>query len=200
MNEQGFFVYHIVTRKKMKMGQIIHFDKNQTNTLFHFFFEREHLNSNGEDSIQILKEHYTNEELHIKNENATVVMNYMDQTIRAIRETIVEMVRLQEYPDYPSRLSCLYAAKSYEDALKWKALFDSYNREVLQIVKLRVIGSSFEGDGNLLPKEDAIPFSQKMEQAREYWKGNVNNELPELLINGEIEVVEIIDDFSSIHV
>lgn len=200
MNEQGFFVYHIVTRKKMKVGQSIQFNKNQTNTLFHFFFERKHLNSNGKDSIQILKKHYTNEELHIKNENATVVMNYMDQTIRAIRETIVEMVRLQEYPDYPSRLSCLYAAKSYEDALKWKALFDSYNREVLQIVKLRVIGSSFEGDGNLLPKEDAIPFSQKMEQAREYWKGNVNNELPELLINGEIEVVEIIDDFSSIHV
>ncbi|MDW3036978.1 MULTISPECIES: DUF2441 domain-containing protein [Bacillus cereus group] len=200
MNEQGFFVYHIVTRKKMKIGQSIQFNKNQTNTLFHFFFEREHLNSSGEDSIQILKEHYTNEELHIKNENATVVMNYMDQTIRAIRETIVEMVRLQEYPDYPSRLSCLYAAKSYEDALKWKALFDSYNREVLQIVKLRVIGNSFEGDGNLLPKEDAIPFSQKIEQAREYWKGNVNNKLPELLINGEIEVVEIIDDFSSIHV
>ncbi|MDA2153255.1 DUF2441 domain-containing protein [Bacillus cereus group sp. Bc253] len=200
MNEQGFFVYHIVTRKKMKIGQSIQFNKNQTNTLFHFFFERKHLNSNGKDSIQILKEHYTNEELHIKNENATVVMNYMDQTIRVIRETIVEMVRLQEYPDYPSRLSCLYAAKSYEDALKWKALFDSYNREVLQIVKLRVIGSSFEGDGNLLPKEDAIPFSQKMEQAREYWKGNVNNELPELLINGEIEVVEIIDDFSSMHV
>ncbi|OOZ81626.1 hypothetical protein BHL35_08000 [Bacillus cereus] len=200
MNEQGFFVYHIVTRKKMKIGQSIQFNKNQTNTLFHFFFERKHLNSSGEDSIQILKEHYTNEELHIKNENAIVVMNYMDQTIRAIRETIVEMVRLQEYPDYPSRLSCLYAAKSYEDALKWKALFDSYNREVLQIVKLRVIGSSFEGDGNLLPKEDAIPFSQKMEQAREYWKGNVNNELPELLINGEIEVVEIIDDFSSMHV
>ncbi|WP_130055592.1 DUF2441 domain-containing protein [Bacillus thuringiensis] len=200
MNEQGFFVYHIVTRKKMKIGQSIQFNENQTNTLFHFFFERKHLNSSGEDSIQILKEHYTNEELHIKNENATVVMNYMDQTIRAIRETIMEMVRLQEYPDYPSRLSCLYAAKSYEDALKWKALFDSYNREVLQIVKLRVIGSSFEGDGNLLPKEDAIPFSQKMEQAREYWKGNVNNELPELLINGEIEVVEIIDDFSSIHV
>ena len=84
-------------------------------------------------------------------------MSYMDQTIRAVRETIVEMVRLQEFPEYPSRLSCLYA-KSYEDALKWRALFDSYNREVLQIVKLRVIGSSFEGDGNLLPKEDGIPF------------------------------------------
>ncbi|MDQ0227284.1 hypothetical protein J2S02_003629 [Metabacillus niabensis] len=107
------------------------------------------------------------------------------------------MVRLQEFPEYPSRLSCLYAAKSYEDALKWKELFDSYNRKVLQIVRLRVIGDYFEGDGNLLPKEDGIPFSQKIEQAREYWKGNVKNELPEILINGKIEVLEIIDDFAS---
>ncbi len=200
MNKAEFYAYHIVTRKTMSIGKIIHFDKNQTNTLYHFFFEREQLNSNDEDSIQILKRHYINEELHINNENAKVVLNYIDQTIRAVRETIVEMVRLQEFPEYPSRLSCLYAAKSYEDALKWKALFDSYNRNVLQIVKLRVIGSSFEGDGNLLPKEDGIPFAQKMEQAREYWKGNVRNELPELLINGRIEVVEIIDYFSSIKI
>ncbi|OSY17413.1 hypothetical protein BTJ48_01224 [Bacillus mycoides] len=200
MNKAEFYAYHIVTRKTMSIGKIIHFDKNQTNTLYHFFFEREQLNSNDEDSIQIFKRHYINEELHINNENAKVVLNYIDQTIRAVRETIVEMVRLQEFPEYPSRLSCLYASKSYEDALKCKALFDSYNRDVLQIVKLRVIGSSFEGDGNLLPKEDGIPFAQKMEQAREYWKGNVRNELPELLINGRIEVVEIIDDFSSIKI
>ncbi|MFK4330684.1 hypothetical protein ABH955_001336 [Bacillus sp. RC240] len=200
MNDTKFYVYHIVTRKKMNIGQIIHFDKNQTNTLYHFFFEREQLNSNGEDGIKILNNHYKSDGLHINNENAKVVMNYIDQTIRAVRETIVEMVRLQEFPEYPSRLSCLYASKSYEDALKWKALFDSYNRDVLQIVKLRVVGSSFEGDGNLLPKEDGIPFAQKMEQAREYWKGNVRNELPELLINGRIEVVEIIDDFSSIKI
>ncbi|CAM3931710.1 hypothetical protein BAQ48_04515 [Bacillus luti] len=200
MHEAEFYAYHIVTRKKMSIGQIIHFDKNQTNTLYRFFFEREQLNSNGEDSIQILKNHYTNGGLYLKNENVKVVMSYMDQTIRAVRETIVEMVRLQEYPEYPSRLSCLYAAKNYEDALKWKALFDSYNREVLQIVKLQVTGNSFEGDGNLLPKEDGIPFSQKIEQAKEYWKGNVKNELPELLINGKIEVVEIIDDFSSLQI
>ncbi|MGG5735637.1 MULTISPECIES: DUF2441 domain-containing protein [Bacillus cereus group] len=199
MNESEFYAYHIVTRKEMKIGQIIQFDKNQTNTLYRFFFERDQLNSNGEDGIKILINHYNNDGLHINNENAKLVMNYIDQTIRAVRETIVEMVRLQEYTAYPSRLSCLYAAKSYEDALKWKTLFDSYNREVLQIVKLRVIGCFFEGDGNLLPKEDGIPFSQKIEQAREYWKGNVRNELPELLINGKIEVVEIIDDFSSLH-
>ncbi|MBX0352043.1 DUF2441 domain-containing protein [Bacillus toyonensis] len=200
MNEAEFYAYHIVTKKKMNIGQIIHFDKNQTNTLYHFFFEREHLNATGEDSIQILKSNYINNELHINNENAQVVMKYTDQTIRAVRETIVEMVRLQEYPEYPSRLSCLYASKSYEDALKWKALFDSYNRDVLQIVKLLVSGNSFESDGNLLPKEDGISFSRKIEQARDYWKGNSKSELPELLINGKIQVVKIIDDFSKIKI
>ena len=60
MNESEFYSYHIVTKNKMKLGQTIHFDKNQTNTLYHFFFEREQLNSNSEDSIQILKNHYTN--------------------------------------------------------------------------------------------------------------------------------------------
>jgi hypothetical protein len=196
MKVNELYVYHIVTRKKMSLGQIINFDKNQKNTLYHFFFEREQLNAKGEDFIQILQDHYTNKGLNINEENAKVAINYVDQTIRAIREVIVEMVRLQEFPEYPSRLSCLYAAKSYEDVLKWKELFDSYNRNILQIVKLRVNGNFFEGDGNLLPKEDGIPFSQKIEQAREYWQGNVKNEFPELLINGKIEVVEIIDDFS----
>lgn len=51
-------------------------------------------------------------------ENAEVAIKYVGQTIRAIREVVLEMVRLQEYPEFPSRLSCLYAAKSYEDALK----------------------------------------------------------------------------------
>lgn len=197
MNENEFYVYHIVTRNKMSTGQIINFDKNQKNTLYSFFFEREQLNSRGEDFIKILYGHYTNEGLNISKENAEVAIKYVGQTIRAIREVVVEMVRLQEHPEYPSRLSCLYAAKSYEDALKWIEIFNSYNRNVLQIVKLRVIRKYFEGDANLLPKEDGVPFSQKIEQAREYWKGNVKNELTELLINGKIEVVEITDDFSS---
>ncbi|MFC5603331.1 DUF2441 domain-containing protein [Sporosarcina koreensis] len=180
----------------MELGQIINFDDNQHNTLYRFFFEKEQLNAKGEDSLRILQNHYIIDGLNLNKEDAEVVSRYMSQTIRAIREVITEMVRLQDYPHFPSRLSCLYAAKTYEDALKWKELFDSYNRKVLQIVKLQVKGSYFEGDANLLPKEDGVPFAQKIAQAKEYWKGNMKNELPELLINGKIEVVEIIDDFS----
>ena len=189
-------VYHLVTRKKMNLGQIIHFDDNQRNTLYSFFFEREQLNSKREDFYQIIKTHTSNEGMDLNSENASLVVTYANQTIRAIREVIVEMVRLQEFPQYPSRLSCLYATKNYEDVLKWKEVFTSYNRDVLQIVKLRVKGNSFEGDGNLLPKEDGVSFARKMEQARDYWRGNVKNELPELLIDGEIEVVEIMEDYT----
>ena len=197
MKVNELYVFHVVTRNKMSLGQIISFDKNQRNTLYSFFFEKVQLNSKGEDFFRVLQEHYSNEGLYLNKENADVAIKYADQTIRAIREVIVEMVRLQEYPEYPSRMSCLYATKNYEDVLKWKMLFDSYNRKVLQIVKLRVIGNTFEGDGSLLPKDDGVPFSQKIEQAREYWQGNVKNELPELLIDGKIEVVEIIDDFTT---
>lgn len=195
MQDNEWYVYHIVTRNKMNLGQIISFDQNQKNTLYHFFFEKEQMNSKGEDFMQILHGNYTNNGISMDKENADVALRYMGQTIRAIREALVEMVRLQEYPEYPSRLSCLYAAKSYEDALKWKEIFVSHHRKVLQIVKLRVNGRIFEGDGTLLPKEDSLPFSRKIEQAREYWKGNNHNQLPELLINGIIEVVEIIDEY-----
>ncbi|WMT39690.1 DUF2441 domain-containing protein [Paenibacillus sp. D2_2] len=196
MSENEFYVYHLVTKNIMWIGQVINFDKNQFNTLYRFFFEREQRNSKGEDFFQIVQGHYSSEGLNLHKENADVVMKYANQTIRAIREMIVEMVRLQEYPDYPSRLSCLYAAKNYDEILKWKELFDSYNRNVLQIVKLRVNGSSFEGDGSLLPKEDGASISQKVEQAREYWSGNLRGDLPELLVNGKVEVVEIINDYS----
>ena len=196
MEGNQFSVYHIVTRNKMHLGQIIDFDENQYNTLYRFFFETEYLNSNGEDFIQILQSHYTKEGLNLDKDNADVAMKYVGQTTRAVREVIMEMVRLKEYPQYPSRLSCLYAAKTYEDVLKWKQIFDSFNRNVLQIVKLKVDGNYFEGDGDLLPKEDGISFSKKIEQARNYWNGNISNELPELLINGKIEVTEIIEDFS----
>lgn len=196
MEEKQFYVYHIVTRNKMSVGQIINFKDHQYNTLYQFFFEKEQVNTKGEDFVEILQSHYTAEGLNLDKDDADVAMKYMGQTTRAIREVIVEMVRLKEYPQYPSRLSCLYAAKTYEEILKWKQIFDSFNRKVLQIVKLKVNGIYFEGDGNLLPKEDGISFAKKMKQAREYWDGNIHNELSELLISGKIEVVEIIDEFT----
>ena len=195
MNNQEQYVYHLVTRNKMQLGQILHFGQHEKNTLYRFFFEKEQRNARGEDVFQILRSSNSENGLQLAKEDADVVLNYAGSSVRAIRETILEMVRLEEFPHYPSRLACLYVTKSYDDLLKWKAIFDSYNRKVLQIVKLKVEGRSFEGDGELLPKEDGASFAKKIEQARNYWHSDDNAALPEMLVDGRIEVVEILEEF-----
>ncbi|WP_105616383.1 DUF2441 domain-containing protein [Vallitalea okinawensis] len=193
-NEQYF--YHLVTNRKMTLGQTIHFDEKTKNTLYGFFFEKEFYNDKGEDVMDILKDNLTNEGISLNHEDANVIHSYIDNTSRSIRETIAELVRLSEYPEYPSRLSCLYAARNYEEVLQWKEIFESYNRQVLQIVKVVTDGVYFIGDGGLLPNIDAAPFSQKISQAREYWKGINDDILPEVLVNGRIKVLEIVEDFT----
>lgn len=194
MKKEDVF-FHVVTRNKFTLGQKITFKDGRKNNLYRFFFEGESVNSKNEDFISILNNNYSQNEIKLNAEDTTIGLKYMDQTARAIRETIVEMVRLERYPNYPSRLSCLYTTKTYNDALKWKKLFESYNRQVLQIVKLSVDGNSFEGDGELLPNVDCSSFDKKISQAEIYWQGNKNNNLPEILVDGEIKVIEIIDNF-----
>lgn len=110
--KKEFIAYHIVTNKKMELGQVITFDKDQKNTLYRFFFEKELVNQQNEDCMQILNDHYIDEGLNLGKEDANVLVQYAGHTMRAIREVIAEMVRLQEFPTYPSRLSCLYAAEA----------------------------------------------------------------------------------------
>ena len=111
--EETFYVYHLVTRTKMQLGQVILFDNEQKNTLFHYFFEKEHLNSEGKDLFQIMNDSRNEDTIILNKDNSHIVSQYLDHTIRSIREVIVELVRLQEFPQYPSRLSCLYTTKNY---------------------------------------------------------------------------------------
>jgi hypothetical protein len=187
-------VFHLVTNQKFDMGQELSFDSNSKNTLFDFFLGNEVRNQSGQDIFQIVSENSKSGIMSFSSEESVILKKYLSLTSKSLRELVLELVRTQEFPHLPSRLSCLYAAKTYEDALKWKNIFDSYQRNVLQIVRLDVQGSVFEADGNLLPKDDGVSIIKKMEQARKYWNGNQNNDLPELLVNGKIIVSEIIED------
>lgn len=183
--------YHLVTNKKMKKGQIINFDSNQKNSVYNHFFLKENIR-NKKDVIQTLKYYEDIKSHNLNNDDFNFVTNYIDQSVRTIRETITEMVRLQNFADRPSRLSCLYAARTYDELLEWKKIFESYNREILQLAKIKTNGSVFIGDASLLPKQDTKSFDYKIQEAIKYWKGNVDSVLPEVLIDGKIEVIDII--------
>jgi hypothetical protein len=58
MKQDTFYVYHIVTRTAMSLGQTIEFDNDQKNTLYRFFIEQDQLNNKGEDFLQILNNHW----------------------------------------------------------------------------------------------------------------------------------------------
>jgi hypothetical protein len=193
MNDRS--IYHLVTRNKMTCGQSIHVGRNAPNTLARFFFEKQILNSKGEDFYQILNNNYSDGQIILGAEDAELATRYAGVTTRAVREVILEMVRLQDFPQRPSRLSCLYGARSVDEALRWKDIFESHNRKTLQIVRLTFDGNYFEGDGDSLPSLGGEPFSVKIQQAQVYWRGNTGSALREILVDGNIRVIEMVEEF-----
>lgn len=172
------FAYHVVTEKPMYIGQHIIFDKNHHNGVWKRVNER----------IDIVSNIYNNPEKYksVELEHHTSV---------ALRELALEKVRSKKYPDYPSRMACLYVSKTLEEAEKWFDYFVSLGRPTFQIVKLKINGNMFYGDaekcfdGKLTEEENLI-------LAERYWenKNFDDDSIIEMLADGDIEVVEIIKE------
>lgn len=170
------YFYHVVTEKPMYVGQHIVFDENHHNGVWQRVNEK----------IDIVCDIYNNPKKYkdIELEHHTSV---------ALRELALEQVRVEKYPNYPSRMACLYVSKTLEEAEKWLDYFVSLGRPTFQIVKLQVNGNMFYGDaencfdGKLSEKENLI-------LAEKYWKNEDFNEssIIEMLVDGNIEVVEIV--------
>lgn len=168
--------YHVVTERPMYLGQEIIFDKNNHSGVY----ERIYKEKEAIDKI------YNNEKVEITEDIA-----------KALREFALEEVRQKEYPNYPSRLSCLYASNTQEEAEFWYNVFIEQKRHTFQIVKLEVDGPSFTGDAwNCF--QGTADIKDNYSKARNYWSNNKNErgEKPiyETLISGRIKVVEIIKE------
>lgn len=170
------YFYHVVTEKPMYVGQHIVFDENHHNSVWQRVNEK----------LDIVCDIYNNPKKYkdIELEHHTSV---------ALRELALEQVRVEKYPNYPSRMACLYVSKTLEEAEKWFDYFVSLGRPTFQIVKLQVNGNMFYGnaekcfDGKLSEKGNLI-------LAEKYWKNEDFNEssIIEMLVDGDIEVVEIV--------
>lgn len=170
--------YHVVTERPMYIGQHIIFDENHHNGVW--------LRVN--EKLEIVNDIYNNPE------------NYKDidlehHTSVALRELALEKIRSEKYPDYPSRMACLYVSETLNEANKWFEYFVGLGRPIYQIVKLKVNGNVFYGDaekcfdGKLTEKENLI-------LAKKYWENKTLNEnsIIEMLVDGDIEVIEIIKE------
>lgn len=127
----GIYLYHVVTEKPMKLGQIIIFDNNQYNGVYIRVMACKNI-LDGNKPIGHLSK-FINSNLEY-------------WTVRTYRELALEKVRKEKYPNYPSRMSCLYTSKTLIDAEMWANSFINSGRKVYQIVKLRTDGKLFDGD------------------------------------------------------
>lgn len=175
----------------MYVGQKINFDKTHKNRLYYFFLDN-NFKSKSNESLDQLINHLDS---IIENEELSFLKDSLSHTSRAVREVITEMIRLEYFPTLPSRFECLYGSDSLKGLLEWKELFESYNRDIIQIVKLETTGPIFKGNAALLPSLENSSFLEKIEQAKNYWNSTAENHLTEVLIGGEILVTEIIEDF-----
>lgn len=172
------FAYHVVTEKPMHIGQHMIFDKNHHNGVWKRVNEKRDvvcdIYNNSENYSNIRLEHHTSV---------------------ALRELALEKVRIDKYPDYPSRMACLYVSETLEEAENWFDYFIVLGRPTFQIVKLKVNGNVFYGDaekcfdGRLTEKEN-------LTLAKKYWENKDFDEtsILEMLVDGDIEVVEIVKE------
>ncbi len=176
------YFYHVVTERPMYLGQIITFDNNNHSGVYNRVINK----------IEIVKDIIANPSKYKQEE--------LDHHTKvALRELALEQVRKEKYPNYPSRLESLYVSKNLEDAEMWANSFIANGREVFQIVKLKTDGNEFIGDAyNCF--EGNIDEKQNILNAYNYWENRVNKTgntpIWETLIDGKIEVIEIIKDFT----
>jgi len=113
----------------------------------------------------------------------------------ALRELALEKVRKEKYPEYPSRMASLYVSGSFKEAEQWGDYFASLGRPTYGIAKIEVNGKVFYGDAYKC-FDGSVDEEENLRQAENYWRNDPNEDgrepIVEVLVDGEIEVVEIV--------
>lgn len=178
---ETFYAYHAVTERPMRLGQHILFDETHHSGVYQRVMVQ----------LDRVQDIYQNP---MKYENAE--LEY--PVIVALRELALEEVRREKYPEYPSRMSCLYVSETLQESEQWADYFLSLGRPTFQIVRVRITGKRFIGDATKC-FDATISKEENLKLAEKYWENGENppDEPPikEFLVSGDIEIVEIVKEF-----
>lgn len=176
------YVYHVVTEKPMYVGQKIIFDSAHTNGVCKRVLQFQKI-QRGEAVEKDFERLFS--------------QDFEKWKKVCLRELAMEKVRKEFFPQLPSRLACLYTSRTLEQAREWAQFFKDCNRNVFSIVLLCVEGNTFDVDacGCFDGSDDEKANEEK---ALLYWQNKSENEnsVIETLADGEITVLEIIEDFT----
>ena len=176
-------LYHVVSDKPKYIGQHFVIDEKHPNGVHDRVYEQ----------IDVVNDIYSNPE---KYEGAELEHNVSV----ALRELALEKVRKEKYPEYPSRMASLYVSTSYKEAEQWADYFASLGRPTYSVAKIKVNGRVFCGDAYKC-FEGSIFEKENLRRAEIYWENEPNEDgnepIVEVLVDGEIEVVEIMKEVNA---
>lgn len=170
-------VWHVISDRPMTVGQRIVFDEENRSGVW--------------QRVMALRDAAADALAHP--ENYPLPLEHKLDV--ALRELAMEEVRQKEFPQYPSRMACLYVSEEEASARQWKDYFASLGRPVFGVAKLEVNGRCFVGDAaNCF--DGVTDQQQNLRLARHYWQNLPNDEnrppIRELLVDGDIRVLEIL--------
>lgn len=117
----------------------------------------------------------------------------------ALRELSMEQVRRESFPEYPSRMACLYVSETLEESRRWADFFIHIGRPTYAIVKLQVEGRCFAG--NACNCFDGTPNqAENLANALRYWLNLPSSgvePVQEMLVDGVITVAEIVQELNA---
>ena len=176
-------VYHVVTDRPMYVGQQIIFDNEHHSGVYQRVYEK----------TDIVNDIYANPD---KYDSETLEHH----TSVALRELALEEIRQKKYPQYPSRMACLYVSETFEEAESWGKYFAEIGRPTYSIVKLDVKGDCFVGDADKCFRGQ-LSKEENLRLAEAYWENKADGKnthgIREMLVDGEITVLEIVKEINA---
>lgn len=174
-------VYHVVSDRPMEVGQVIRFDENNRSGVW------QRVMALADIAADVLA-HPEKYELPLE--------HHLDV---AIRELAMEQVRQERYPQYPSRMACLYVSRELAPAKEWASYFARLGRPTYAVAELEVEGRCFVGDA--INCFDGTPDqADNLARAERYWSNVPNGEgdpIWEMLVDGDIRVVRIVEEINA---
>lgn len=188
VNKEIYF--HAYSGTNIKIGDLLVFNSQTHNKMYEEVYNNE-FNINGIDANELLINKKRNQEISFSKEEFELTLNTINNDAFVLRELALEDVRKNNYPNYPSRLSCLYVTKTKEEAINWSKILKRNKKECKQILKLELTGDIFCFDGNLMKRQN-VSFQKYLDNAKVYWN-SIDSNNSEILFYGEAKVIEIID-------
>ena len=179
----NMFFYHVVSDRPKFAGQRFMVDEEHPNGVY----------DRVQEQMSTVEDIYANPQKY----EGTELSHSVDV---ALRELALEKVRKEKYPQYPSRMAALYVSKTYEEAERWADYFARLGRPTYAVAKIKVNGRFYEGDAYKC-FDGTISEEENLRQAELYWLNGPNEDghdsIVEVLVDGEIEVVEIMKEINA---